>query len=147
MRSEISRDALRATRAFCTLLARAHCSGHGAQVVFGMRKNVLGTDVTDAGILRSHRDVQHHAVVAVDQAARGRSVRTTVQFGGTQTDLYSGVAEDSSTLVPPASKLILDASGVPVVPFSSADPGIAAVDWISVDENGYLVVEAKAGWG
>jgi len=57
MRSEISRDALRATRAFCTLLARAHCSGHGAQVVFGMRKNVLGTDVTDAGILRSHRDV------------------------------------------------------------------------------------------
>src|SRR6476661_4771509 len=53
MRSEISRDALRATRAFCTLLARAHCSGHGAQVVFGMRKNVLGTDVTDAGILRS----------------------------------------------------------------------------------------------
>jgi len=100
-----------------------------------MRKNVLGTDVTDAGILRSLRDVQHHAVVAVDQAARGRSVRTTVQFGGTQTDLYSGVAEDSSTLVPPASKLILDASGVPVVPFSPADPGIAAVDWISVDEN------------
>jgi hypothetical protein len=147
MRSEISRDALRATRAFCTLLARAHCSGHGAQVVFGMRKNVLGTDVTDAGILRSLRDVLHHAVVAVDQAARGRSVRTTVQFGGTQTDLYSGVAEDSSTLVPPASKLILDASGVPVVPFSPADPGIAAVDWISVDENGYLVVEAKAGWG
>jgi len=112
-----------------------------------MRKNVLGTDVTDAGILRSLRDVLHHAVVAVDQAARGRSVRTTVQFGGTQTDLYSGVAEDSYTLVPPASKLILDASGVPVVPFSPADPGIAAVDWISVDENGYLVVEAKAGWG
>ena len=107
-------------------------------------------------------------------------MRTTVQFDGTQTDLYSGVAEDSSTLVPPASKLILDASGVPVVidlwvesidyrdaelelsrreeaipqpddpppgPFSPADPGIAAVDWISVDENGYLVVQAKAGWG
>ena len=69
-------------------------------------------------------------------------MRTTVQFGGTQTDLYSGVAEDSSTLVPPASKLILDASGVPVVPFSPGDPGIAAVDWISVDENGYLVAQA-----
>ncbi len=107
-------------------------------------------------------------------------MRTTVQFDGTQTDLYSGVAEDSSTLVPPASKLILDASGVPVVidlwvesidyrdaelelsrreeaipepddlppgPFSPDDPRIAAVDWISVDENGYLVVEGKAGWG
>jgi len=45
------------------------------------------------------------------------------------------------------AKLILDASGVPVVPFSPADPGIAAVDWISVDENGYLVLQAKAGWG
>jgi hypothetical protein len=29
-------------------------------------------------------------------------VLTTVQFDGTQTDLYSGVAEDSSTLVPPS---------------------------------------------
>ncbi len=38
----ISRDALRATRAFCTLLARAHCSGQGAQVVFGMRKERSG---------------------------------------------------------------------------------------------------------
>ena len=35
----------------------------------------------------------------------------------------------------------------PPRPFSPADPGIAAVDWISVDENGYLVVQAKAGWG
>jgi hypothetical protein len=35
----------------------------------------------------------------------------------------------------------------PPGPFSPADPGIAAVDWISVDENGYPVVQAKAGWG
>ena len=68
---------------------------------FECAKNVLGTDVTDAGILRSLRDVDHHAVVAVDQAARGRSVLTTVQFDGAQTDLYSGVAKDSSTLVTP----------------------------------------------
>ena len=30
----------------------------------------------------------------------------------------------------------------PPGPFSPADPGIAAVDWISVDENGYLVAQA-----
>jgi hypothetical protein len=35
----------------------------------------------------------------------------------------------------------------PAVPFSPDDPRIAAVDWISVDDNGYLVVQGKAGWG
>jgi transcriptional regulator with XRE-family HTH domain len=36
---------------------------------------------------------------------------------------------------------------LPPGPFSPDDPRIAAVDWISVDENGYLVVKGKAGWG
>jgi DNA-binding XRE family transcriptional regulator len=36
---------------------------------------------------------------------------------------------------------------LPPGPFSPDDPRIAAVDWISVDENGYLVVEGKPGWG
>ena len=36
---------------------------------------------------------------------------------------------------------------LPPGPFTPDDPRIAAVDWISVDENGYLVVEGKAGWG
>jgi hypothetical protein len=36
---------------------------------------------------------------------------------------------------------------LPPGPFSPDDPRIAAVDWVSVDENGYLVVAAKAGWG
>lgn len=36
---------------------------------------------------------------------------------------------------------------LPPGPFSADDPRIAAVDWISVDEQGYLVVEGKAGWG
>jgi transcriptional regulator with XRE-family HTH domain len=36
---------------------------------------------------------------------------------------------------------------LPPGPFSPDDPRIAAVDWISVDDNGYLVVEGKAGWG
>jgi hypothetical protein len=35
---------------------------------------------------------------------------------------------------------------LPPGPFSHDDPRIAAVDWIRVDENGYLVVEGKAGW-
>jgi len=36
---------------------------------------------------------------------------------------------------------------LPPGPFSPDDPRIAAVDWITVDEHGYLVVEGKAGWG
>jgi hypothetical protein len=36
---------------------------------------------------------------------------------------------------------------LPPGPFTPDDPRIAAVDWISVDEQGYLVVEGKAGWG
>jgi transcriptional regulator with XRE-family HTH domain len=36
---------------------------------------------------------------------------------------------------------------LPPGPFSPDDPRIAAVDWIGVDDNGYLVVEGKAGWG
>ncbi|WP_094287403.1 transcriptional regulator [Mycobacterium lehmannii] len=36
---------------------------------------------------------------------------------------------------------------LPPGPFSPDDPRIAAVDWISVDDNGYLIVEGKAGWG
>jgi transcriptional regulator with XRE-family HTH domain len=36
---------------------------------------------------------------------------------------------------------------LPPGPFSPADPRIAAVDWIRVDDNGYLVVEGKPGWG
>ncbi|MEE6140417.1 XRE family transcriptional regulator [Mycobacterium sp. 050128] len=36
---------------------------------------------------------------------------------------------------------------LPPGPFTPEDPRIAAVDWISVDDNGYLCVEAKAGWG
>jgi transcriptional regulator with XRE-family HTH domain len=36
---------------------------------------------------------------------------------------------------------------LPQGPFSPDDPRIAAVDWITVDEKGYLVVEGKAGWG
>jgi transcriptional regulator with XRE-family HTH domain len=36
---------------------------------------------------------------------------------------------------------------LPPGPFTPDDPRIAAADWISVDEQGYLVVEAKAGWG
>lgn len=36
---------------------------------------------------------------------------------------------------------------LPPGPFSPDDPRIAAVDWIRVDDNGYLVVEGKAGWG
>lgn len=36
---------------------------------------------------------------------------------------------------------------LPPGPFTADDPRIAAVDWISVDEQGYLVVEGKAGWG
>jgi hypothetical protein len=35
-------------------------------------ENDLGMDDTDAGVLRSLRDVDHDAVVAIDQAARGR---------------------------------------------------------------------------
>ena len=34
---------------------------------------------------------------------------------------------------------------LPPGPFSADEPRIAAVDWISVDEQGYLVVEGKAG--
>jgi hypothetical protein len=36
---------------------------------------------------------------------------------------------------------------LPPGPFTPEDPRIAAVDWISVDEHGYLVVKGKAGWG
>lgn len=36
---------------------------------------------------------------------------------------------------------------LPPGPFSPDDPRIAALDWIRVDDNGYLVVEGKAGWG
>ena len=36
---------------------------------------------------------------------------------------------------------------LPPGPFSPDDPRIAVVDWISVDEHGYLVVESKPGWG
>jgi hypothetical protein len=36
---------------------------------------------------------------------------------------------------------------LPPGPFSPDDPRIAAVDWIRVDDNGYLVVDGKAGWG
>jgi transcriptional regulator with XRE-family HTH domain len=36
---------------------------------------------------------------------------------------------------------------LPPGPFSPDDPRIAAVDWISVDDNGYLRVESKPGWG
>jgi hypothetical protein len=36
---------------------------------------------------------------------------------------------------------------LPPGPFTPDDPRIAAVDWISVDEQGYLVVKGKAGWG
>jgi transcriptional regulator with XRE-family HTH domain len=36
---------------------------------------------------------------------------------------------------------------LPPGPFTPEDPRIAAVDWISVDEQGYLVVKGKAGWG
>jgi transcriptional regulator with XRE-family HTH domain len=36
---------------------------------------------------------------------------------------------------------------LPPGPFSPDDPRIAAVDWTRVDDNGYLVVEGKAGWG
>jgi transcriptional regulator with XRE-family HTH domain len=36
---------------------------------------------------------------------------------------------------------------LPPGPFSPDDPRITAVDWISVDEDGYLVVESKPGWG
>jgi transcriptional regulator with XRE-family HTH domain len=36
---------------------------------------------------------------------------------------------------------------LPPGPFSPDDARIAAVDWISVDEKGYLVVAAKPGWG
>lgn len=36
---------------------------------------------------------------------------------------------------------------LPPGPFTSEDPRIAAADWISVDENGYLHVQAKADWG
>lgn len=36
---------------------------------------------------------------------------------------------------------------LPPGPFSSDDPRIAGVDWLSVDENGYLHVQGEAGWG
>jgi hypothetical protein len=36
---------------------------------------------------------------------------------------------------------------LPPGPFTPDDPRIADVDWISVDEQGYLVVEGTAGWG
>lgn len=36
---------------------------------------------------------------------------------------------------------------LPPGPFTPDDPRIAAVDWISVDEHGYLVVSGKLGWG
>ena len=36
---------------------------------------------------------------------------------------------------------------LPPGPFTPDDPRIAAVDWISVDAQGFLVVEGKAGWG
>jgi hypothetical protein len=36
---------------------------------------------------------------------------------------------------------------LPPGPFTPDDPRIAAVDWISVDAQGYLVVKAEAGWG
>ena len=36
---------------------------------------------------------------------------------------------------------------LPPGPFSPDDARIAAVDWVRVDDNGYLVVEGKAGWG
>ena len=36
---------------------------------------------------------------------------------------------------------------LPPGPFSPDDPRITAVDWIRVDDNGYLVVESKPGWG
>jgi hypothetical protein len=36
---------------------------------------------------------------------------------------------------------------LPPGPFTADDPRITAADWISVDEQGYLVVEGKAGWG
>ena len=42
---------------------------------------------------------------------------------------------------------IPDPDDLPPGPFSPDDPRIAAVDWISIDEQGYLIVEGKAGWG
>lgn len=36
---------------------------------------------------------------------------------------------------------------LPPGPFSAEDPRIAGVDWAEVDENGYLVIRATAGWG
>ncbi|KPN46196.1 DNA-binding protein, partial [Mycobacterium intracellulare subsp. chimaera] len=36
---------------------------------------------------------------------------------------------------------------LPPGPFTPEDPRIAGVDWISVDDNGYLVMQGKAGWG
>ena len=79
---------------------------------FECAKNVLGTDVTDAGILRSLRDIDHHAVVAVDQAAGGRSVLTTVQFDGAQTDFLFRSSQGQFHTGDPQPKSILDASGV-----------------------------------
>jgi hypothetical protein len=39
------------------------------------------------------------------------------------------------------------ADDLPPGPFSPDDPRIAAVDWISVDDNGYVIVKGKVGWG
>jgi hypothetical protein len=36
---------------------------------------------------------------------------------------------------------------LPPGPFTPDDPRIAIADWISVDDNGYLIVQTKAGWG
>lgn len=36
---------------------------------------------------------------------------------------------------------------LPPGPFLADDPRIAAVDWISVDDNGYLIVKGKTGFG
>ena len=45
------------------------------------------------------------------------------------------------------AEAIPDPDDLPPGPFAPDDPRIVAVDWISVDDNGYLVVQPKAGWG
>jgi hypothetical protein len=45
------------------------------------------------------------------------------------------------------AEAIPEPDDLPPGPFTADDPRIAAVNWIRVDEQGYLVVEGKAGWG
>lgn len=53
----------------------------------------------------------------------------------------------AETVLAEREKAIPLPDDLPPGPFSADDPRIAAVDWISVDDNGYLVVQSKPGWG